>query len=296
MRNLILAILLPLFCNAQTIYPDSEVYKYHTYTFAPVNPLYGSDVEYHNRVIIIPSVTYKAEPIRFNNDTSGVVLIYGQGNDTVWADYIIYKNPLFGVMAGERIDTLQVENYTNSYDRTPGNIGGGGTRNTSTDIRKGTDTDSTLVIGWVLNGEWIEFYKAINAGLYNISIRCATPNIGDSIDIYVDGSLVGSIDVFKTTGFNIWDTHEQLFILPDGLSIKFIFRTGSNTDPDKGFDINWITLERQSEIVQQPLLARVVHYLIHRDGKWLDDLGKEYDIISYEGYDGKWIILKDCLK
>jgi hypothetical protein len=68
---------------------------------------------------------------------------------------------------------------------------------------------SGITIGWIRNGEWLEFTVIVGtAGLYDVNIRYASPNSGGSLVLKLDGNDLGTAVVFPNTGD--WGAYQTL--------------------------------------------------------------------------------------
>ena len=77
--------------------------------------------------------------------------------------------------------TIQAEDYDlggegiSYHDTTLGTNYGGSTHRTDNDVDVGSCSDGTgcLNVGWVDNGEWLEYTVNVTAGTYDINVRAA---------------------------------------------------------------------------------------------------------------------------
>ena len=68
---------------------------------------------------------------------------------------------------------VQSEDYEGFYDLDPGNRGGA-YRSDDVDIEPTTDVGGGFNVGWVQQGEWLEYAVALSAGRYEVTTRVAS--------------------------------------------------------------------------------------------------------------------------
>ncbi|MEM0895847.1 MAG: carbohydrate-binding protein, partial [Verrucomicrobiota bacterium] len=145
---------------------------------------------------------------------------------------------------------LQAEDFdegpagTAYSDTEPQNLGfeftGLNYRNTGVDIEASLDTDGTPSVGWIEDGEWLQFTTTLAPGAYNITARAAselgTP--GD-VRVYIDGTLVTTIDTQPTGGWYNWQnfTSSNVTITADGQSVVRLEFTADS------FNLNWVEFD-----------------------------------------------------
>lgn len=91
-----------------------------------------------------------------------------------------------------------------------GNEGGATLRNDDVDIEVTKDTDGAYNLGYVLQGEWLEYTVNVQySGVYNLDVRVAADGAGKTFHIEMDGvNVSGPITVPNTGGWQIWQTAE----------------------------------------------------------------------------------------
>ena len=91
---------------------------------------------------------------------------------------------------------------------TNGNEGEADFRNDEVDIETTGDTEGTYNVGYILNGEWLEYaVNVAEAGLYDIDLRMAKDGDNGMLHIEMDGNNVtGTINVPNTGGWQTWQT------------------------------------------------------------------------------------------
>lgn len=115
--------------------------------------------------------------------------------------------------------TIEAENYDLggqgvAYDDADPGINNGSStgayfrRQEGVDIEQTLDTGGGFNVGWIEDGEWMEYFINVNAtGTYSISARVASQNGGGAFYIQVDGQNVTPIlNVPPTGGWQSWST------------------------------------------------------------------------------------------
>lgn len=91
---------------------------------------------------------------------------------------------------------------------TNGNESGATFRNDQVDIETTSDGDGEFNIGYVLQGEWLEYtVHATTTSMYNLHLRMASEGAGKILHVEMDGiNLTGPITVPNTNGWQTWTT------------------------------------------------------------------------------------------
>ena len=81
------------------------------------------------------------------------------------------------------------------------------TRNGSTSYRPNDNVDVTgNVVGWIKNGEWLEYTLDVTEGTYSIKLLAASNSSNPgSVDISIDGNSLTNIDIQNTGGWGSAD-------------------------------------------------------------------------------------------
>ncbi len=93
------------------------------------------------------------------------------------------------------------------FDRDSSNKGGQYRRSEGVDIEKAKNAGSGYNVGWLKNGEWLEYTTNVTKGKYDIQVHVASsnPNPG-KLRLELDGKPLGIFDVKKTGGWQKWKT------------------------------------------------------------------------------------------
>lgn len=118
---------------------------------------------------------------------------------------------------------IEAENYDLGGSGIAFNDSGSGNngnsyRSDDVDVEAASDTGGGYNVGWIANGEWLEYTTtSIQAGTYDITLRVASNNNGGSKSILLklNGTTIGSSVVNYTGG---WQNYEDLTI--SGVSLS----------------------------------------------------------------------------
>jgi len=120
---------------------------------------------------------------------------------------------------------IEAENY---YSQS-----GTSTENTS-------DTGGGLDVGWIENGDWMEYTVNNNSldSIYEISCRVASPNGNGLIDIYLDNKKISQVSVPNTTGWQTWQSVVAKTKIGKGKHyLKMVATSG-------GFNVNYYNISK----------------------------------------------------
>ena len=97
--------------------------------------------------------------------------------------------------------------------RLPRHLGGnddGAYRETDVDIEETEDTSGEYNVGWIEDGEWLEYTVDVTDAsvTYNVLVRVAGKNASASIDVTLGGESLGTLDVPETGDWQDWTTVE----------------------------------------------------------------------------------------
>jgi len=126
------------------------------------------------------------------------------------------------------------------YDYDAGN-NGGQYRDTDVDIEACTDTDGGYNIGWISDGEWMDYQVNVaSAGDYTIETRVASNATGGAFHIEFGGvDKTGSISVPVTGGWQTWVTVTAVADLSAGAQEMTFVKEGSSLDE---FNLNYYNI------------------------------------------------------
>lgn len=173
-----------------------------------------------------------------SDQTSGYASPYG----TFKTGTPVVRGP-FGGTAWPVPGKIEAENYdiggiNVAYaDNSAGNSGGV-YRTDDVDIESTTDAGGGFNVGWILNGEWLEYTTNVTAsGRYRLEVRVASINSDRTFNILMDGQdISGTLSVPNTGGWQNWQT-----VTVNDISLSAgqkIMRIAMNGD---GFNINHVT-------------------------------------------------------
>ncbi|MFM7022178.1 MAG: cellulase family glycosylhydrolase [Flavobacteriales bacterium] len=97
-----------------------------------------------------------------------------------------------------------------------------------------TDTDGGKNVGYIDANDWISYPCAVTSpGIYTLNLRIASMSGGGKINIKSGNTIVGSIDISATNGWQNWTTLTKDITLSSG-SQDITFEASAG-----GFNINW---------------------------------------------------------
>jgi endoglucanase len=112
------------------------------------------------------------------------------------------------------------------------------------------DSDGGQNVGYVDNGDWMEYsVSAEVTGTYTLNLRLASQNTGGQLQIKKsDGTVLGTVSVPNTGGFQTWQT------VPIGINVSSglqNIRVVSTATP--GWNINWLDFQSGATINPIPV-------------------------------------------
>lgn len=130
-----------------------------------------------------------------------------------------------------------------AYSTTAVGNSGGSYRSDDIGIQPTSDTGGGYNVGWLTNGEWLEY--TINppdpSAIYSINIRVAAPGTGGQLRVRLNGTVLGTISIPNTGGYQNWQTVSLPFVPIQGDIGSQALRLEVLSD---GFNINWVELDR----------------------------------------------------
>jgi hypothetical protein len=185
---------------------DTTAYAYYVYAFNTAGESMPSDTLYDTTLAIPPQVPF-----------NGPHAIPGR------------------IEAEDYDDNDEGISY---HDSEPANQGEAYRPDQGVDIQECTDDGGGYNIGWVSNGEWLEYtIEDITDGIYDIAIRVASNMDGTNrIRVYLGENNLGYVRPDYTGGWQVWTT----------LYIGDVEITGGNDQilrlnfEGQEFNVNWI--------------------------------------------------------
>ena len=112
---------------------------------------------------------------------------------------------------------------------------GGEFRSEGVDIQKTSDDDGYNV-GWVDDGEWLEYTITLPAGKYDFEARVAAWETGQQLRVLLNGNELGHVEVPETGGSQNWETAtlSGVSVDTDGEQVLRLEAVGGH------FNINWV--------------------------------------------------------
>lgn len=196
-----------------------------------------------------------------------VYAISEYGNKTDSCLITVTAAPQFSYPAGSHHvpGKIEFENYDSggngiSFFDTDAENQGDIYRNDAVDIQKTKDVDQGFNIGWIKDGEWLEYTVDVSqTKKYYIKIRYSSAGESGNISILRDEDVLHNITVTGTGGWQIWETKTDSLQLEEGQQIlRFSFHSGN----DYLFNLNWIEflddLKHQNTSIWYPVKTNEV--------------------------------------
>ena len=168
----------------------------------------------------------------------------GGGNSGGGSNQSPFGSKPWAINDGARI---QAENFDKGgpgvayKDTDSSNKGGQYRRSEGVDIAKANDVGGGYNLGYLRNGEWLEYTTNVTGGKYDIKIRVASGNSnpGD-LRLKLGNKVLGSFNVKNTGGWQKWRT----------LTLKDVNLAGGNNQNLRlevvggNFNVNWLDFEK----------------------------------------------------
>ncbi len=131
-------------------------------------------------------------------------------------------------------------------------------RTDGVDIQKTSDSGGGYNIGWLSNGEWLEYLVNVaTAGNYTMDIRVASGMDNNKFHIETDGiDQTSVITVNNTGGVQTWGTVNKTIVLNAGLHIMKVYIDNSAG----GFNLNKISVSNTTGIHDEKKVSAFVIY------------------------------------
>jgi beta-glucosidase len=166
-------------------------------------------------------------------------------------EFEVYAQPQrpFGGAVPVLPGRIEAENYDLggegvAYGKsTVGNPGGVYRTDADVGLERADDAGGGHLVAWINSGDWLEYTVNVpdESAIYHVSFRVASPAGGGQFRVRLDGTVLGTVTVPKTGGWENWQT----ISLPD---VPIAGGTGSRALRLEvlvgGFNLNWIQLDR----------------------------------------------------
>jgi hypothetical protein len=148
---------------------------------------------------------------------------------------VLVLAPSVSAKVGEQ--RVESEDYEGFYDLDPGNRGGA-YRSDDVDIEPTADAGGGFNVGWIQQGEWLEYAVALSAGRYEVTTRVASQSGAAQYSLSLAGSVFGTDVVGPTGGGQSWQTHRvgAVEVHADGVFTLRVESLGGE------YNLNWIEL------------------------------------------------------
>jgi len=135
-------------------------------------------------------------------------------------------------------------------DTTPANQGGDYRVFEGVDIEETQDADGNYNVGWMQNGEWLEYTVNAAGGYHDIAARVASPlaSPGD-LRLSLNGTVLGTFDVTSTGDGQDWVTLTLPQVAVVGGSNKVLRLEVVNGGAGDQFNLNWVSFIPSPNII-----------------------------------------------
>ncbi|HWY29561.1 MAG TPA: glycoside hydrolase family 3 C-terminal domain-containing protein, partial [Candidatus Acidoferrum sp.] len=166
------------------------------------------------------------------------------------SEFEVYSLPQapFGNTVNSLPGRVEAENYDTGgesvgyFNTTVGNPGGA-YRSDDVGIETASDTGGGYDVGYLNSGEWLEYTVNLPdpEAVYSINARVASLSGGGQLRVRLDGTVLGTIQIPGTGGWQNWQTITLPNVpLAGGAGSKVLRLEVLSA----GFNINWIELDR----------------------------------------------------
>jgi hypothetical protein len=145
---------------------------------------------------------------------------------------------------------LQAENFDTggqgiAYSDTGAANEGGAYRDTAVDLQPTDDTGGGYNVGWIEDGEYLEYTVDLAGSEYEPVARVASPDPADGAQLVMafDNKEVARIDVPQTGGWQTWETVSfgGPYEIPGGERVLKLTAIGGD------FNVNWVALREDDD-------------------------------------------------
>jgi hypothetical protein len=138
------------------------------------------------------------------------------------------------------VSKIQAEDYDEggegvAYHDTSNGNSGSAYRDGDVDVQSTSDAGGGYNVGWVADGEWLEYSVDVPSGTYDLKARLASPGGGAKLRASLDGTALGTFEVPETGGWQTWQT-----VTLSGVSVPAggVLRLEAAGDD---FNVNWVS-------------------------------------------------------
>lgn len=161
-----------------------------------------------------------------------------------------------------------------------------------TDTEQTSDTGGGLNVGWIEDGDWIEYAIENKTTItdYEISFRLSAPSAGSKFDFYIDNKKVSQTVVPNTAGWQIWQSVVKTIKIEQG---KHYFKIVAVTG---GFNINYFNIQQSFTGINELNIDKVVIYPNPASNQVvIKSSGFQYDKVDVIDYMGKTVLSRSQL-
>ena len=124
------------------------------------------------------------------------------------------------------------------------------TAENGTQLENTSDVGGGQNVGWLSSGDWLEYRISVpTTGNYTFDYRLAATSSGKKIDLMKGSTLLHTVTVPNTGGWQNWQTVSQIAALTAGqYTIRLTTTTGS-------WNINWLDIKSATPVNQAPTVS-----------------------------------------
>jgi hypothetical protein len=127
------------------------------------------------------------------------------------------------------------------HDTTDANLSGAFRPGEAVDIATTDDASGEYNIGYIGDGEWLEYTVDVTPGTYTLRARVASNGGGGQFSVSLDGTTLGTAEVGDTGGWQRWET-----VTVEGVDVSAEGTAVLRVDAESGgFNLNWLRFEGQ---------------------------------------------------
>lgn len=137
------------------------------------------------------------------------------------------------------------------HDTSTDNKGGEYRPTEGVDIESTSDSAGEYNVGWMRQGEWLEYTVDVTGGTYDIELRVASPSSGRRLQLVLGDQVLGTVEVPDTGGWQSWET----VTIPDvgvsegtGQELRIEVLDGHT-------NLNWISFKSSQPTVTETVTA-----------------------------------------
>jgi hypothetical protein len=128
------------------------------------------------------------------------------------------------------------------HDNDTRNRGGSFREDSGVDLQPTEDVGGGYNVGWVSDGEWLEYSVVAAPGTYDLGVRLAAPDGGAEVRVSLDGRTLATVTVPETGGWQAWETVTVpgVAVSASGRSVLRVEAVGTDAVGGHLYNLNWV--------------------------------------------------------